>query len=135
MPYASPADLEARYGVDELEQRESMLPAGALAQALADADAVIDGYCAGRYAVPLAPAPDNLTRVACQLARYGLLGNAADERARADYEDAMAWLKDVAAGRVLLVAAAPASVTAVAARPVTRSAPRQFAAPTLDAYR
>lgn len=126
MTYAVRADLEDRYGAEELTQRETMLPAGAVAQALADADAVIDGYTAGRYTVPLSPVPSNLPRVACQLARYGLLGNAADERARKDYEDAMAWLKDVAAGRVILTEATVAATTAVSARPATRTTDRQF---------
>lgn len=126
MSYATRQDLEDRYGATELAQRETMLPNGAVERALADADAVIDGYLAGRYAVPLTPVPDNLPRVACQLARYGLLGAAADERARHDYEDAVAWLKDVAAGRVILPTVTPAAETAVQARPATRTAERQF---------
>lgn len=134
MTYAVRADLEDRYGADELTQRETMLPAGAVAQALADADAVIDGYMAGRYAVPLSPVPANLPRVACQLARYGLLGNAADDRARKDYEDAIAWLKDVAAGRVILTEATVATVTAVSARPATRTVDRQFDGDSLANY-
>jgi len=134
MTYATRADMEARFGALEIAQRESALPSGAVAQALSDADAVIDGYAAGRYAVPLSPAPDNLVRVACQLARYGLLGIAVDERARQDYEDALAWLKDVAAGRVLLPQVARAAVTAVSARPVTRTAARQFDTASLSGY-
>lgn len=115
MSYATRTDLEERYGATELTQRESMLATGAVAQALADADALIDGYLARRYKTPLDAPPSNLPRIACQLARYLILGNAADERARADYEDALAWLKDVAAGRVTLpcppasAAAAPAA--------------------------
>lgn len=134
MTYATRTDLEERYGVDELAQRESMLPAGAVDRALADADAMIDGYLAGRYAVPLSPVPDNLPRVACQLARYGLLGNAADERARQDYADAAAWLKDVAAGRVILTEAIVAAITEVGAKPTTRAPSRQFDGDSLANY-
>lgn len=134
MTYALRADLEGRYGASDLTQRESMLAAGAVAQALADADAMIDGYLSGRYAVPLSPVPTNLPRIACQLARYALLGNAADDRARVDYADAIAWLKDVAAGRVNLTTAA-AAVTHVDAKPTTRSVARQFGGTALDTYR
>lgn len=133
MTYASRSDFEARYGAQELAQREAMLPAGALSQVLADADAVIDGYVCGRYGVPLNPPPGNLVRVACQLARYGLLGKSADERSRKDYEDAISWLKDVAAGRVILVESAVADVTAVSAKPATRTIDRVFGS-SLDAY-
>lgn len=102
MTYATRQNLEQRYGTDELEQRESMLSAGAVDQALQDADARINGYLASRYSLPLSAVPEDLPQVACALARYQLLGDAATERARKDYEDAMAWLKDVANGRVKL---------------------------------
>lgn len=102
MTYATRADLEQRYGADEVAQRESALPAGAVDRALADADALINGYLAGRYALPLSPVPQNLPQVACVVARYNLLGDAVTERARNDYTDTIAWLRDVQAGRVLL---------------------------------
>jgi phage gp36-like protein len=106
MTYATRQDLEKHYGVDEVEQRESALPAGAVDGALADADALIDGYLAGRYSLPLSAIPANLPQTAAALARYTLLGEAATDRARNDYKDAIAWLKDVQAGRVLLQSAA-----------------------------
>lgn len=135
MTYALRADLEARFGTGELTQRETMLPAGAVVQALTDADSVINGYVMGRYSVPLNPVPSNLVRVACQLARYAILGNAADDRARKDYEDAMGWLKDVAAGRVNLpLATAAAAVTQVDAKPTSRTTTRQFDGDSLASY-
>lgn len=102
MSYATRANLEQRYGVDELEQRESVLPAGAIGQALTDADAFIDGYLANRYSLPLSSMPPNLPQIACAIARYTYLGDSVTERARSDYEDAVGWLKDVSAGRVKL---------------------------------
>jgi phage gp36-like protein len=106
MAYATRADLEQRHGADEVEQRESALPAGAVDRALADAEALIDGYLVGRYSLPLTPVPANLPRVACAIARYHLLGDAVTERATEDHKNAIAWLKDVASGRVLLQGAA-----------------------------
>ncbi len=111
MPYATRTDLEERYGVDELAQRESVLPAGAVDRALADADVEIDSYLASRYAVPMSPIPNNVTRIAAAIARYRLLGDAVTELARKEYEDARAWLRDTAVqinGATPLAAAAPA---------------------------
>ncbi|MFZ6644423.1 gp436 family protein [Undibacterium sp. TJN25] len=105
MTYATRPDLEKRYSADEIAQRESALEAGAVDSALEDADALIDGYLAGRYSLPMTTVPDILVQTACALARYGLLGEAATDRARNDQRDALAWLKDVQAGRVLLQAA------------------------------
>jgi phage gp36-like protein len=104
--YATRADLEKRYGVDEIAQREAALDVGGLDMILADTDALVNGYLAGRYIVPLSAVPANLPQVAGSIARYNLLGEAATERARNDYKDAIAWLKDVQAGRVLLQSAA-----------------------------
>lgn len=115
MTYATRTDLEERYGVAELEQRESMLPAGAVERALVDADAEVDGYVAGAYAVPLSPVPSNIVRIAAALARYRLLGDAASEQARADYDDAIRFLRDVQSGRARLMSAAPIAEGAPAA--------------------
>lgn len=107
MTYATRETLELRFGVEEIGQRESALGPGSIDGALIDADALIDGYLVGRYALPLSVVPANLPAVAAQLVRYALLGDAATERSRNDYKDAMTWLRDVQAGRVLLQAATP----------------------------
>lgn len=107
MAYATRTDLEERYGADELTQRESVLPAGAVDRALADADVEIDSYLATRYSVPLSPVPDNVSRIAAAVARYRILGDAVTELARKEYEDARAWLKEVAAGRAQINGATP----------------------------
>lgn len=102
MTYATRADLEKLYGVDEIAQRESALDDGALDLILGNADALIDGYLAGRYSLPLSSIPSNLLAIAAAIARYNLLGDSAVERHRNDYKDAIAWLRDVEAGRVKL---------------------------------
>jgi len=107
MTYATRSTLELHYGVDEIAQRESVLPANAITNALTDADALINGYLCSRYTLPLTAMPDNLPQVAAALARYTLLGDSATERSRNDYKDAIAWLRDVQSGRVMLQAASP----------------------------
>jgi phage gp36-like protein len=108
MAYATRQDMEQLYGAAEVAQRESALSDGAVATALINADALIDGYLVGCYSLPLSAVPPNLPAVACALARYALLGEAATERARNDQKDAIAWLRDVQSGRVQLQAATPA---------------------------
>lgn len=112
MTYASRDDLELRYP-QEVEQRESVVSMLGVEQALADADAEIDGYLGLRYLVPLNPVPAHLARMACAIARYRLLGDAATAGARSDYEDARAFLRDVAAGRAQ-IDGVPAAATAPA---------------------
>lgn len=134
MSYATRTALVDRYGAAEVEQRESMLPAGAVDRALADADALIDGYASGRYAVPLSPLPDNLPRLACAVARYYLLGDANTEQSRQDFADAMSWLKDVAAGRVTLTTATATDSTATGGKTATRTSSKRFDASGLETY-
>ena len=126
MTYATRTDLEDRYGAGELVQRESMLTEGAVDRALADADAEIHAYVSGRYSIPLSPVPDNLPRIACALARYNILGSSADERARQDYEDARAFLRDVQAGRARLEGAAALAGSAPAATVEVVAGERMF---------
>lgn len=134
MTYATRTELEDRYGAEELTQRESMLPSGAVARALADADALINGYAAGRYVVPLSPVPDNVPRLAAAIARYYLLDAANTEQSRRDFEDAVAWLKDVAAGRVTLTTAAVSATPATGGAAVTRTRTKQFDPDSLAGY-
>jgi phage gp36-like protein len=99
--YATRADLEARYAQD-IADRELVLPVLGVDNALADASAEIDSYLGTLFAVPITPVPANLLRMACVIARYRILGDAATEVARRDYEDARSFLRDVAAGRARL---------------------------------
>lgn len=126
MTYVTRHDLEQRFGADEIAQREEALQPGAVDKALAAADALIDGYLVGRYTLPLASVPVTLPQFAEVIARYTLLGEAATERARTDYQDALAWLKDVQAGRVLLQQAAPVPGAEPAMVAMVASSPALF---------
>ncbi|WP_270682326.1 gp436 family protein [Aeromonas sp. QDB51] len=87
MSYASVSDMVTRFGEAEL-LRLAMTPAGelddaAITVALQDASALIDGYLAGRYPLPLAHV---------QIAKR--------------YEAALAFLKSVGKGELALGLAA-----------------------------
>lgn len=110
MPYASRTDLETRFGAAELAQLadrdgDGVEDAGVIDGALADADQLVNGYVAGRYAVPLSPVPDLVKRWACDIARYFLWADAVTDLVKARYEAAVNGLKDVARGAVTLQAA------------------------------
>lgn len=123
MSYATLADLVARYGEGELVSLTDVNSSGAinvgvLNQAISDADSEIDSYVAVRFSLPLATVPTELTRVACDIARYRLYDDRAPDEIRKRYEDAVKWLAAVANGSRSLglpPAQAPKATGAVAA--------------------
>jgi len=69
--YCSRTDLVERFGADVVADLEYDRPE-AVAQAIADTTAVIDGYLASRYPLPLASVPAVIKAVARDLVRYAL---------------------------------------------------------------
>ncbi len=74
----------------------------AINAALAVADSIVDSYIATRYTLPLAVTPVSLRKRTLDLARYELMDQRATESAEKRRDDAIAWLKGIAAGTVLL---------------------------------
>lgn len=112
MPYTDQAALVDRYGEQELVQVTDKgelltgeINSTVVSRALADADAIIESYVGARYVVPMAPVPAVVVEKACVIARYKLHEDHASELIRKDYESAIAWLRDVAAGRAVIVGA------------------------------
>jgi len=107
MSYATQADMEARFGHEELVQltdREATgdIDTAVLGAALADADDEIDGYLMGRYTLPLAVVPGRLKTIACDIARYRLFDDQVPEAIASRYEQAVRFLRDVGTGRLNL---------------------------------
>jgi len=123
MVYATPDDLVARFGAAELLERTDLHGTGefdavTVGRALDDSAALIDGYLASRYPLPLAQVPALLVALCCDLARYALCADAAPDLVKDRRNDAIGQLRDIAAGRVRLAvgqpeAAAPAGLAAV----------------------
>lgn len=119
MAYATLQNLIDRYGEATIlavadRDRDGVADAAVVAGALADASDTIDSYVVVRYRLPFATPPPILTRQACTLAFAALHGDMPTEGAKTDAEKAIAWLKDIAAGRAQLVgvdAAEPAAET------------------------
>lgn len=107
MPYATRQNLIDRFGEDELIQLtdragDGVIDDTVLNMALADADATIDSYLAKRYDLPLSLVPPALVPKAAAIARYLLHDESPTEAAKENHKEAIAWLRDVSAGRVEL---------------------------------
>lgn len=112
MAYASIADMVLWFGEREIARAstpDEMPVAGVVpapvTSALENASAIIDGYLRRRYQVPLAVAPSEISRACGTLARYDLLtggSRQASEQIRDDRKEAMAWLRRISEGTVLL---------------------------------
>lgn len=68
-------------------------------RALADAQDTINMHISSRYALPIAPVPDVLGRIACNLARRYLYDDQVTELIKAAYDDDMRLLRDVRDGK------------------------------------
>ena len=110
--YCSVADMVARFGETEMirlttpdGQTMVMVQAQPISDAISYACGLIDTYLRKRYEVPLSVAPVEVTRAAMMIARYELSTGeqkTPSEQTRTERNDSVAWLQDVAAGKVLL---------------------------------
>ncbi|PZO64601.1 MAG: DUF1320 domain-containing protein [Paracoccus denitrificans] len=120
MTYATLNALIDRAGEAEVRQisdrsRAGTIDADVVAAALDDADNLINGYIGAKYALPLPGVPELVRTWAVSITRYVLHRNGAPENVVQDYRDAIAALKDVARGSLVLPIAeggtAPTAVT------------------------
>ena len=123
MIYAAVKDLVDRFGEAELVQLSDRDGTGSMGttvinRAIADATAFADGYLGRVYRLPLAgcakpvtvpgaapeyACPPVLTRMVCDLARYYLYTDLADDHEAARrYKAAQSDLAGIAAGKILL---------------------------------
>ncbi|ODR93528.1 hypothetical protein AUC70_11730 [Methyloceanibacter stevinii] len=109
MTYTTQAILAERFGerslvdlTDRAVPATGVVDADVIDRALADADAVIDGYLKGRYSLPLSETPPLLVDIASAIAFYKLHVRSPDEKVKDDYNDALAKLKDISRGVIRL---------------------------------
>lgn len=118
MSYVTVAAMVLRYGEREIRELSDRSGAGAInsavvERAIADAAAECNSWIAARWPVPVQAPSDRLRAVCADIARYRLWADGAPEHVRRAYDDAIAWLKAVAAGDAV-PAAAPESAGAPA---------------------
>lgn len=106
MTYATTANLVEAFGELELIQLTDVnavaIDQARVDRALASADELLNSYISRRYPLPLPSTPPVLTSRACDIARFRLHKEGMHEEVRERYEEAVAWAKDVAAGRANL---------------------------------
>lgn len=116
MAYATLGDLIDAFGEDEIlqladRQQLGIVDSDVVAAVANRSQSLIDGYLAGRYALPLvAPYPPIIIGLDADLQRYYLHDNAASERVIAGYQDAKRLLEHIQSGRVTLPLPTAASV-------------------------
>lgn len=137
MTYATQQDMIDRFGNDELIQitdrtNTGAIDANVLAQALADADAEIDGYLGSRYSLPLTSVPKILTRLACDIARYDLYDAQATDQVKERYQNAREFLTAVSRGKITL--GVSADVAVVSDGPEVSAPARVFTTDSLSDY-
>lgn len=142
MTYATPMDLIDLFGEVELTDLTDRAdpPMGVVnlrvaQDAIDDAAAMIDGYLAKRYALPLPTVPPMLRAMACDIARYRLHTRLAPTDAvRANYDDALRRLRDIAAGVLELPVPGAAIATSVPDLPAASNPARIFTDATLKDF-
>jgi phage gp36-like protein len=139
MAYTSQSALNSRFGQAEIDSlldrnREGTPDTAALAAVIRDADALIDGYIGGKYTLPLVFVPDLLANLSADIVRFRLYDAQAPEEVRRRYEDALAVLKGIASGEVVLPPGVNGAVAAQAITLVGYSAERVFTEETLADY-
>jgi phage gp36-like protein len=107
--YATLAQLIDRVGepmlIDLTDRDEVSTGAVVLAvvdRALADTDALIDGYLAAKYALPLASTPPILADVAGAIALWKLHLTTPEDKVKVDYDAAMRSLREISQGMIRL---------------------------------
>ncbi|TMV09821.1 DUF1320 domain-containing protein [Ruegeria sediminis] len=109
MAYTTLAELTDRYGdamlvslTDRADTPTGTIDTGVIDRAIAGADAQIDGYLKGRYKLPLAATPPILADLAQAIACWKLHLYDPPAKVKADYEEAVRQLKDIARGIIVL---------------------------------
>ena len=134
MSYATQSDLSDKFGdglliqlTDRAEVATGQIDNDVVDQALADADALIDGYLAGRYALPLVTTPTLINGLAKSIAIYKLHTFPANDQIKDEYKDALNTLHMISTGAVKLDVAGkePAQTGGGSARVTDRPRPMQ----------
>jgi phage gp36-like protein len=108
MAYATQDDLLKLIPPEELAElttEEGETPDAAIvSEAIVKADSEIDAYCGVRYLVPFEPAPARIKSLSVDLALYHLYSRRSGAPAvrRQKYDDAINFLRDLAAGVAVL---------------------------------
>lgn len=141
MTYATLADLDDRYGLEQLVQLTDRAnpPAGVVDTSVVDkaltaADATIDAALAVRYRLPLDSVPDVIVDAALAIAIYKLHRFDPAPKIKDEYEQARKDLDAIAAGRRKLDVAGIEPRTSGSGGVVTTDRPRDMTPDNLRGF-
>jgi phage gp36-like protein len=110
--YCTKADILKHLSEDELVQLTAdsgtNVDDAVVTEQIEGADSEIDSYTAKRYVVPMSPVPARIKSLSIVISIYKLHARRAskvggiNEAVRTDYEDAIAFLRDVASGKAVI---------------------------------
>ena len=108
--YASAVEFEEEIGTTETVELTNLdnpsantVNTSRLEKALATASGEINSYLATRYSIPVLPVPQIIKNYCIDIAWYRLAQNNAPEQYATRYNNAIARLKDIEKGQMLLV--------------------------------
>lgn len=142
MAYASLQDLIARYGMqmlvdltDRAETPSGVIDSDVADRARLDAEALIDGFVAAKYSLPLSEVPALITDLTLKIWIYNLHVHASGEKIKADFDQAIRTLRDISAGSVRLPGAAGSEpATAISSGAEFTDRDRAFTPETLRGF-
>lgn len=117
MPYTTRAQLDNTFGLSEIaslldRDNDGGEDVGVLAYAIANADALIDGYLSSRYEVPLLEIPQLIAQMSADIVRFLLWEDKAPAEVQKRYDERIKQLQQIQQGYISLPASVPASTTA-----------------------
>ncbi|MBN9078193.1 MAG: hypothetical protein BGN87_06245 [Rhizobiales bacterium 65-79] len=141
MSYCTLQNLTDRYGErllveisDRGESASDTIDEALISRAIADADALIDGYLAARYKLPLSTTPAIVTDLSQAIAIYKAHARVADEKIAEDYRTALKTLRDIANGLVKLDVDGVEPAASGASEVRTNNPERPLSAATMKGY-
>lgn len=109
--YTTQSDLEERYGTrmlidltDRGETYTGVIDADVVARAIADTEALIDGFVGTRYKLPFETVPDPIPALARAIAIYTLNVGDPSLKVVRDHDMAIKTLREISEGKVRLSA-------------------------------
>lgn len=142
MAYATLQQLTDRFGermlialTDRADIPTHAIDQAVIDRALADTDALIDGYLMARYVLPISgTVPPLLADLAQAIAIYKLHIQAADPKIEADYKDALRSLQQIANGTIRLPVAGAEPETQGGSGAVVTDRERPFTAENMKGF-
>lgn len=140
MAYAAIADMQKRIAGHLLEQLAPAVAPATLDNdrintAIADADALIDGYLGSRYAVPFTTVPPLIKKLSVDIAIYYLHQGYQElkmpEGVKERYDDAIRSLEELKSGEILLAGSTSAAALSAFIRTNKTADDRIFTAESL----